>query len=66
MTEETTPEEETKNWVRRVISSCNNSIHFDYAQVIVDLYKEKTSEEEGVEMQQFFNEQYNLVHHIIK
>lgn len=65
MTKETN-EEETSNWVRRVISSCMNSVHFDYAQVIVDLYKEKSSTEEGIDMQQFFNEQYNSVHHIIK
>jgi|GEM_PF-992000 hypothetical protein len=57
----------TMEWIKRVIDSCNNTIHFDYAQVLVDLFKEKcTDEEEKIEIQDYFNVAFNEVHFVIK
>src|ERR1700744_482333 len=53
----------TMEWIKRVIDSCNNTIHFDYAQVLVDLFKEKcTDEREKLEIQDYFNVAFNEVH----
>lgn len=57
----------TMEWIKRVIDSCNNTIHFDYAQVLVDLFKEKcTDEVEKIEIQDYFNVAFNEVHFVIK
>jgi uncharacterized FlaG/YvyC family protein len=57
----------TMEWIKRVIDSCNNTIHFDYAQVLVDLFKEKCTDElEKIEIQDYFNVAFNEVHFVIK
>src|ERR1700733_3737716 len=44
----------TMEWLKRVIDSCNNTIHFEYAQVLVDLFKEKSNDElEKLEIQDY-------------
>jgi hypothetical protein len=57
----------TLEWIKRVIDSCNNTIHFEYAQVLVDLFKEKcTDESEKLEIQDYYNIAFNEVHFVIK
>jgi hypothetical protein len=57
----------TMEWLKRVIDSCNNTIHFDYAQVLVDLFKEKCNDEsDKLEIQDYYNIAFNEVHFVIK
>jgi hypothetical protein len=57
----------TLEWIKRVIDSCNNTIHFEYAQVLVDLFKEKCTDElEKLEIQDYYNIAFNEVHFVIK
>ncbi|HTB51710.1 MAG TPA: hypothetical protein VK718_02960 [Ferruginibacter sp.] len=58
---------DTMEWIKRVIDSCNNTIHFEYAQVLVDLFKEKCQDElEKLEIQDYYNLAFNEVHFVIK
>jgi hypothetical protein len=57
----------TMEWIKRVIDSCNNTIHFEYAQVLVDLFKEKSNDElEKLEIQDYYNVAFNEVHFVIR
>ena len=57
----------TMEWLKRVIDSCNNTIHFEYAQVLVDLFKEKSNDElEKLEIQDYYNIAFNEVHFVIR
>jgi hypothetical protein len=57
----------TKDWLKKVINSCTNTIHFEYAQVLVDLFKEKCKhEDEYIEVQDYYNHAFNAVHFVIK
>jgi hypothetical protein len=57
----------TMEWLKRVIDSCNNTIHFEYAQVLVDLFKEKSNNElEKLEIQDYYNIAFNEVHFVIR
>ena len=58
---------EIQTWIKRIIDSCDNTFHFEGAQVIINKFKEICKKEsEWVEVQDYFNEKYNKVHGIIK
>jgi len=65
--EERKQDNNTMEWLKRVIDSCNNTIHFEYAQVLVDLFKEKSNDEmEKLEIQDYYNIAFNEVHFVIR
>jgi len=57
---------EIQTWIKRIIDSCDNTFHFEGAQVIINKFKEICKKEsEWVEVQDYFNEKYNTMHGII-
>jgi hypothetical protein len=54
-------------WIKRIIDSCENTFHFEGAQVLINKFKEICdNEKQWVEVQDYFNLKYNGVHAVIK
>lgn len=59
-------EVDIKNWILKIVASCNNTIHCEYTHNLIELYKEKCeNESDYIEVQDALNIQYNKIHSII-
>jgi len=57
---------EIKIWLKRIIDSCDNTFHFEGAQILINKFKELCKKEDDwIEIQDYFNEKYNYMHGII-
>jgi hypothetical protein len=53
-------------WIKRIIDSCENTFHFEGAQIVINKFKEICDDEdEWIELQDYLNSKYNQVHGII-
>jgi hypothetical protein len=58
---------EIQAWIKRIIDSCDNTFHFEGAQVLINKFKEICKKEsDWVEVQDYLNLKYNNIHGIIK
>ena len=58
---------EIKNWLKKIIDSCDNTFHFEGAQILIKKFKEiSTNENDLIEVQDDYNVKYNKVHGVIK
>ena len=58
---------EIKNWLKKIIDSCENTFHFEGAQILIDKFEEiNKSEADLIEVQDYFNLKYNKVHGVIR
>ena len=58
---------EIKNWLKKIIDSCENTFHFEGAQILIDKFKEICKKESDlVDVQDYFNLKYNKVHGVIR
>jgi hypothetical protein len=58
---------EIKNWLKKIIDSCDNTFHFEGAQVLINKFKEiNNNETDLVEVQDYLNRKFNERHGIIK
>jgi hypothetical protein len=47
-------------WIKKIIDSCENTFHFEGAQVIMDKFKEICEDErQWVEIEDYFSLKYN-------
>lgn len=52
-------------WLKKVILSCTNTIHFKYAEKLVNLYKDQTDNEDDIhDIEMYYTDHYNAVHGI--
>jgi hypothetical protein len=57
---------EIEAWIKRIIDSCENTFHFEGAQVLINKFKKICKKEsDWIEVQDYFNVKYNKVHGII-
>jgi len=57
---------EIQDWLKRIIDSCDNTFHFEGAQILINKFKEICKKEsEWIEVQDYYNIKYNKVHGII-
>jgi len=57
---------EIMNWLKKIIDSCENTFHFEGAQILIDKFEEICKKKSDlVEVQDYFNLKYNEVHGII-
>ena len=58
---------EIKNWLKKIIDSCENTFHFEGAQILIDKFEEICKNEADlIEVQDYFHLKYNEVHGVIK
>jgi len=58
---------EIKKWLKKIIDSCDNTFHFEGAQILIKKFKEiSTNENDLIEVQDDYNVKYNKVHGVIK
>lgn len=56
-----------KEWIKKVIESCQHTIHLDYAKVLVHIYEDQCGNESDIiEVKDFLNQKYNHIHSIIQ
>ena len=57
---------EIQLWIKKIIDSCENTFHFEGAQVIIEKFKKICEkEDQWIEIQDYYNLKYNQVHGII-
>jgi len=57
---------EIKNWLKKIIDSCENTFHFEGAQILIDKFEEICrNEADLIEVQDYFMLKYNEVHGIV-
>lgn len=67
MIEETKEElqRDPETWLKKVIDSCSNTVHFLYAEKLVELYKAQTDNEDDIhDIEMYFTDHYNAIHGI--
>ena len=58
---------EIKNWLKKIIDNCENTFHFEGAQILIDKFKEICKKKSDiVDVQDYFNGKYNEVHGVIR
>ena len=58
---------ELKNWLKKIIDSCDNTFHFEGAQILINKFQEICEEKSDlVEVQDYFHIKYNKVHGVIR
>ena len=54
-------------WIKKIIDSCENTFHFEGAQIVINKFKEICDKEsQWVDIQDYLNQKYNKKHGIIK
>ena len=57
---------EIQDWIKKIIDSCENTFHFEGAQVIINKFKEICDKEsQWIELEDYYSVKYNKVHGII-
>ena len=58
---------EIQAWIKRIIDSCENTFHFEGAQIVINKFKEICDKEsQWIDIQDYLNQKYNKKHGIIK